>query len=563
MSDSPTQPGPAGAEPPAPGAQDAAAKQQRQMKIIVAAIAGPVLLLAVALVWLSWSPGLAIKNPSPAALTPADCSVFVHAPNLGRNLRYLGQKQAVQQFAKSGAPGKFVEIVLRPKDPEKGKQAAKSAGRMVSFAASDASLSSCPTPGARAGAPNELLVVSRLGFSQRILFNLGKGSGSRSANKQGKFKVYKAGLGGRTFHVTLAGGYLIAATHRGLVNRALDLGMAKDSKSMAAADFYRKSVESSDKSERLVAEWFAPHGAFKSSLTHAKLDYGRITAGGGGVTVNFISRAHSKAAPGGSLSMDPSKYLPASVSLLMVTRSFGRVWQDLLIGKAMSPDETETFMQELYGFGLGELAEYFEDGTGVALDGVYREGDGTPVPSLVFIYKAADKDKAREKVYEILRKSIQDDYEDRKVLRNQMEYITFKNDYDETAVTAPSFALVDDFVFFTLTDTQMERILDAAAGVKPALSGTAAYKALFKTMSGKQDAFILVQGKPLGAQAVDYFTWFGDISSPELAQALQQAVVPAARMLEHSGGGAGSLVYKDGLLYGALKVFHAPQEKKR
>jgi hypothetical protein len=549
----------AGQEPIKADPSNTQNKQLKQAKIAVIATVGPILVLLGLMAWLSWSPGLALEDPSPAALTPADCSVFVHAPDIGRNLRYLSQKQAVQQFAKSGAPGKFVEMAMRAEGEDQSKKASKTAARMISFASKDVSISSCAAPDARTGAPNELLIVSDLGFSQRVLFNLGK-SRMKKADKQGNFKVRYATRGGRTFYVTLAGGFLIAATHQNLVARALDLGMERDNKSIATADFYKKASVH-DKHERIVAEWFAPHGAFKSSLTHAKLDYGRITTGGGGVTINFISRSHSEDQKSTAPAMNPAKFLPASVSMLTVTRSFRRIWQDLLLGKAMDPDEAETFMQELYGFGLEDLAEYFDGNVAIAVDGVFKAGDGTPVPSLIFVYKAKDREKAKEKVNEILRKSIKDEYVDRKLLRNQMEYIVFKNDDDESAVIAPSYAMVDDYIFFALTDTQIERILDAAAGKKPNLAGTAAYKAYAPDKGGKQDTAILLQGKELADQAVDYFTWFGDISSPELARALHQAVVPAARMLEYSAGGAGQIYYKDGLMHGTIKFFHKTGSK--
>jgi hypothetical protein len=229
----------------------------------------------------------------------------------------------------------------------------------------------------------------------------------------------------------------------------------------------------------------------------------------------------------------------------------------------MEPDEAETFMQELYGFGLEDLSKYFEGNVAVAMDGVFKAEDATPVPSLIFVYKVRNPEQAVNKVHEILRRSIREDFEDQKLLRKKQEYVVFKDAYDDKAVIAPSYALIGDYVFFTLTQTQMERIIDTAAGDRPNLAGTAVYKKHYSDKAAEQDAFLLINGPGLAGHATNYFTWFGDISSPELASALHQIMIPAAGMLKRSAGGAGHMVYKDDLLYGTIKFFNAAEKDKR
>ena len=397
----------------------------------------------------------------------------------------------------------------------------------------------------------------------RILYKLGKRRMGKPG-KNGRFAIYTTKRGGRTFHVTVGGGFLIAGTQRALVDRSLDLGMARDKNSIASKKFYEKVSARDKKSrDRMVLEWYAPKGAFASSLTHAKLDYGRVTVGGGGVTLNFVSRAHSKKTASNASATNPARLLPASVSLFTVTHSFARIWQDLLLGKAMEPGEAETFMQELYGFGLEDLSKYFEGNVAVAMDGVFKAEDGTPVPSLIFVYKVRNPDQAVKKVHAILRRSIRENFEDQKLLRKKQEYVVFKDPYDDKAVIAPSYALIGDYVFFTLTDTQMERIIDTAAGDKPNLAGTGVFKKRSPGKAADQDAFLLINGPALAGHATNYFSWFGDISSPELASALHQIMIPAAGMLKHSAGGAGHMEYKGELLYGVIKIFHAEKKDKR
>lgn len=531
----------------------------KKKKVVIAGGAAGAALLAglIALLVLSWSPGIKVKDATTAKLTPAvNCGLFVSAPNLGKNLKYAAAKEPVASLMRKEVPGEFWKLSAGPEVERLNKKfhINITPRRLIAMAASDVSYARYPN--ASKENPTDFIIISRLGFMQRVMANMGRKKLGEGKDMQG-YNVQEFGSTPGTKHyVTMAGGFLIVTDSKLLMEQALSIGAGKI-KGGVANDRVYELARKHRPGGRAIMEWYSPGGNIKSSLTNAKINYGCIEIGGGGATVYFASEPHSKAAPGKprmSPNDNPAYLIPNTASVFTITHSFGRIWQDLLLGKSMTAEEADTFMKDLYGLGVDKLGEYFDGKVSVSLDGIMKTGDGTPVPNLIFAYKVKDGKKALAAADAIFKKTIKENYSRTPDKYRGAEFVRYSSDSDD-AVISISYGVIDGkFLVVTLTSDEMKKVIDAARNAVPGLTSLESYKKYYSDKTAEQDMFILVNGDRLAADSTGFFSAFSGISSRPLSEAINRLIIPAFGTLNYSGAGAGGVNYEDGLLIGSLRL---------
>lgn len=542
---------------------------KKKKVVIIGGAAGAALLVAlIALFVLSWSPGVEVKDPTTAKLTPAvNCSLFVSMPDLGKNLAYAATKEPVASLRRKKVPGELWKLSVGPAAERLNKKfhIDITPRRLVAMATTDVSYARYPN--ASKEDPADYIIISRLGFMQRVMANMGRKKLGAGRDMLG-YNVQEFGAApGAKNYVTMAGGFLIVSDSKLLMEQALSIGAGKR-KGGVADDRVYALARKHRPGGRAIMEWYSPGGNIKSSLTNAKINYGRVGIGGGGATIYFASEPHSRAAaakPRMSPDDNPAYLIPNTASVFTITRSFGRIWQDLLLGKAMTAEEADTFMKDLYGLGMDKLGEYFDGKVSVSLDGILKTGDGTPVPNLIFAYRVKDGKKALAAADAIFKKTIKESYSRTPDKYRGAEFVRYSSD-NEDAVMSISYGVIDGkFLVVTLTADEMRKVIDAARNAVPGLTSLESYKKYYSAGSAGQDMFILVNGDRLAADSTGFFSAFSGISSRPLSEAINRLIIPAFGMLNYSGAGVGGVNYEDGLLIGSLRLDHKvskPDPKK-
>lgn len=525
-------------------------KQRRaRIGMIAAAV---VLLSATTLYALAWTPDLKLKNPSPQKLTPGDCSSFVFVPHLQRNVNMVSGTDAGKKFAATGAPAKFLDLMSGPAIKKLKK---KLGGRLTPSRLKDllGDQFSMATYIDADKKKRSRLIVTKLDMAEKVMINMGRRRLGRPFMAHG-FYVQEVRGGDESMFITMGGDYLFLSDDRDVMERALALGAAAKTDSVAEHALYKRTGGALDR-KSVVFEWFSPESNFRSPLTNFKINHGAaVFDAKKGLSLRVTTVAQSRDEHKPRVASDPSALLPATVSLVMDMPRFGRVWRDMLLGKAFDPEKAETFMQQLYELGVEDLGAHFHDSAVLAMDGVFRSEDRTPVPNFIFVFKISQKSKVQDTVHKILRTSIKEDFNAVSAKYNGYDYVSFKQDY-ESAVVAPTYAIIGDYLVFTLTETAMKAVLDAAAEKTPSFASTQLYKKYYGIDAGRRDMLFLMDCPRLAGHIADYLTWFGDISSPALSQTLAEVVIPATTLLENADAAEGAFRYNGDLLQGEI-VFH-------
>ena len=523
--------------------------KKRRFKIAALVIMAVICLSATTLFALAWSPELGIDNPNPAKLTPGQCALFISLPALDAGLTRLERTQAAKQLQASGATQAFWDLVFgeRYKKLQEKFHGLLTPERLRKLSGQEFSFTSFGS-----SKDQSYLLITKLGTLQKAVVNLARHKFGKP-DKYDRFYVQKVGSGESTFYVTMGGGYLFLSSSRDVLEKSLDLALGRSEDSVAAQRLYQ-AADTSGNSNDLFLEWFAPGDGLKTPLTNFQVNHGALRFSADGMVLRTVTRAQDRGPGAAPLNDAPCHLVPETVSLFMTTAQFGRVWDDLLLGKAFKPDHAENFMQDLYNFGVKDLSEHFGGQAAMAVDGVFRAEDRTPVPQLIFAWEVKQPEGVMEKVRTIFAKSLKESFKNHTRKRNNIDYEVFQHEYESSEIE-PTYAVAQGYLFFTITEREMQRVLDTVAQKNASMGGKDVFKQYFKVEDLHSDMYVHIDGRRLAAGAADYFTWFGDISSPGLAGVLAEVVVPFTDTFKHVPAGAGRFHYDGDILRGET-TFH-------
>lgn len=516
---------------------------------IVAVVIFVVVVVAAAVWWLSRTPGLPGRVRGPEEIAPAKGLLYCAA---GRDNGLLAERvMARKDMKKTLDPEMTMKLRQLLVDSELAAMGIE--GRWMTPEETMKLFRGSWLAAVYAGEKKKTdsLFAARVGLRQRIALNLliRKKGTKPAAPGIPTGRMGSGNVGGATF--AMAGGWLIASTKPELLRAALT--GAGGGETMAREEKFTRLRKAAGEGP-VWGWWYAPGKNATSKLTAAKIEYGELIRGTGALRLRFVTTPESSGAEAGNAALEPWSMMPKSLTAIVSTTQFGRLWDDLLLGRSIQREKSGTFLKQFYELSPGQMAKVFPGDTAIGIDGVLKLSDGTPAPNLIFIFNSMTPDKGMALADRILGRSMKEQFK-RKVSTIYSRKVVSYVSMNSSAAMSPSVSAKANSVIVTMTLDEMKKVLSSMSGFSPCLKDRRDIDFGGNRKRADTQTLILLNGPATAAAMKEYFTLFADLSSKSLAEFLRQVAAPGSALAGRFRVGIGRMDYSKGLLIGEISLY--------